>query len=117
MWELFLKAETFGKLPSQCLRVPPLRNDLAAYQFDNAILFAGLVIKNASQEREWYGPENARESRPKYTLTQLLDPDFRLPSGDASSNSAQGGGIKAIVAANPGIVGRWREARPGELAQ
>jgi hypothetical protein len=82
-------------------------NDLAAYQFDNAILFGGLVIESAMQEREEYGPQNARQSRPKYTLTQLLDEDFRLPSGTSASSQ---GGIKAIAAANPGLVSHWRQA-------
>lgn len=90
------------------MRVPPLQNDLAAYQFDSAVLFFGLTIKNASQEQEEYGPHNARERRNKYSLAELLDPDFRL------QRPGQGGsmtpGVKAIVAANPGIVGRWREA-------
>lgn len=95
-------------------------NDLAAYQFDNAVLFAGLTIENASQEREECGPDNARQSRPKYTLAQLLDPDFRLPTVGGSNTAphpegSRTPGVKSIIAANPGIVGQWREARPGEL--
>jgi hypothetical protein len=82
-------------------------NDLAAYQFDNAILFGGLVIENASQEREEYGPMNNRQSRLRYSLAQLLDPDFRLPVGGASSTSH--GGIREMAMAYPSAVGRWKQ--------
>jgi hypothetical protein len=85
--------------------VPPLQNDLAAYQFDSAVLFFGLTIKHARQEQEEYGPPSARQSRNKYTLEQLLDPDFRLPP-----KAEHYGGIKAMAAANPDIVGRWKQA-------
>ena len=91
-------------MPSQLLRVKPLENDLAAYQFDSAVLFFGLTIKGASQEREEYGPRNARQSRPKYSITQLLDPEFRLPHSSVTS-----GGIKEMAMAHPGAVGRWKQ--------
>lgn len=82
-------------------------NDLAAYQFDQAVLFVGTVIENAANEREEVGPKDAREWRNKYTLAQLLDPAFRLP---VKSPQQPVQGIKQIAAANPGIVGRWKQA-------
>ena len=91
-------------MPSQLLRVKPLENDLAAYQFDSAVLFFGLTIKNASQEREDYGPEKARQSRPKYTMRELLDPEFRLPHSSVTQ-----GGIKELALAHPGAVARWKQ--------
>ena len=82
-------------------------NDLAAYQFDNAILFGGLVIENALQERKPVGDPAKHETEPKYTLTQLLDPDFRLPrTGDGNEGRP---GLKALAAAFPGEVGRWKQ--------
>ena len=58
----------------------PLQNDWAAYQFDHAVLFTGLTIENALHEREQVGSGKHVEYRPKYTLSQLLDPRFRLPA-------------------------------------
>lgn len=58
----------------------PLQNDWAAYQFDHAVLFTGLTIENALHEREQVGSGKHVEYRPKYTLSQLLDPTFRLPA-------------------------------------
>lgn len=82
-------------------------NDLAAYQFDNAVMMLGLTLENALQEREEYGPEKARQSRPKYTLARLLDPGFRLPRAGIAGSG--GSGLKAMAAAHPGAVGRWKQ--------
>lgn len=92
--------------PSQRLKVRPLQNDWAAYQFDQAALYVGLVIENAIQERQKVG----KESQPKYSLGQLLDADFRLPPKGESFSS----GIHALAAANPDVVGRWKQA-PGKV--
>jgi hypothetical protein len=54
-------------------------NSWAAYQFDNAVAFVGVIIENALAERVEIGPANRREWREKYTLAQLLDSRFRLP--------------------------------------
>ena len=54
----------------------------AAYQFDNAIVLIGSAIENASQEMEKHGDEKSPKWRQKYTMKQLLDPDFRLPLSD-----------------------------------
>lgn len=87
--------------------MPPLQNDLAAYQFDSCVMYVLLVIKNALNEREEYGPQNNRQSRPRYTLTQLLDPEYRLPRGGVSE-----GGHREMAAAYPGAVGRWKQVGP-----
>lgn len=81
-------------------------NDLAAYQFDNAVLYCGLAIENALQERRKAGDE----SQPEYTLERLLDPDFRLPAAGGSPLGAQSTAIfKAMDAVFPGAVGRWKQ--------
>lgn len=84
------------------MKVPPLKNDWAAYQFDGAVLYVGTVIENALHERDEFGPQNARQSRPKYTIEQLLNPEFRLPL-------RRSGGLDEMVAASPEMVGRWKE--------
>lgn len=100
-----------GQLPSQVFRVPPLRNDLAAYQFDNAVIYFGLVIENAVQEREEYGPMNARQSRQKYSMDLLLDPEFRLPSsGSTLTGGTSQRGLREMAVAFPDAVGRWKAA-------
>lgn len=53
-----------------------------AYQFDNAVVFVGNAIENASQEMKQVGSGKNKEWKPKYTMRQLLDPDFRLPLSD-----------------------------------
>lgn len=79
MWDLYQRSKTLGGRPSQHLAVPPLCNDWAAYQFDNAVLYCGTVVENALQEQTKIELGKHVEYRQKYTLAQLLDPDFRLP--------------------------------------
>lgn len=103
MWQLYIKCKTLGQLPSQLRKIT---NDLAAYQFDNAVVFMGLTIENALQEREGIGVGNQKEWRQKYTLPQLLDPDFRLDA-PKSTFSDKPGGIGALKAMQG--MKLWRE--------
>lgn len=97
--------------------MPPLQNDLAAYQFDQAVLYVGLTIENALHEREEVGPPDKREWRQKYTLAQLLDASFRLPPpkppkqrGNVFDNFVQ---ELMSYAGQPGSGGRvWRYVGP-----
>lgn len=76
MWSLGQKASESNKLPSEC--VPGLDEivcDWTIWQFDNGIMFFFSVMKNALAETEKIG----NESQAKYTLSQLLEDDFRLP--------------------------------------
>lgn len=50
----------------------------AALQFDNAVVFFGNVIENASQEQINVGDDDKPRYQRKYTLTQLLTDGFRL---------------------------------------
>jgi hypothetical protein len=72
------------------LKVPPLRNDWAAWQFDGAVLWAGTAIEYALNEREEYGPANARQSRAKYSIAQVLEPDFKLSAANGSNQGLSG---------------------------
>jgi hypothetical protein len=56
-----------------------IANSWAAYQFDNAVVFLGITIENALQERVETGIGKHKEYREKYTIAQLLHEKFRLP--------------------------------------
>ena len=70
-------------------------------------MYVGRVIENALHERHKVG----NESEPRYSLSQILAPDFRLPPTVLSPQSsvASATGLHALVAANPGMVGRWKQ--------
>lgn len=51
-----------------------------AYQFDTAVSLVGTVLENAANEMERVGPDDKPEWKPKYTMSQLLSDDFRLPA-------------------------------------
>lgn len=91
MWTLYQKAKTFSRLPSELLRV---RDEWAGYCFDNAVNFFGVTIENALQERENRGTQKEPDWQPKYTLTQLLADDFRLP---APMRAEKADGLKSLM--------------------
>jgi hypothetical protein len=75
-----------------------LRDKLAAYLFDCAVVTFGTIIENASQELEKRGPEDKPRWESRYTMKQLLDPAFRLPLGDEEQGFDGGGeGIDGMV--------------------
>jgi hypothetical protein len=76
MWRLHQTCELYGQLPSQRLGVA---NSWAAYQLDNAVTFLAVAIQNALDERVNRGTERNPDRQPRYTLSQLLHPAFRLP--------------------------------------
>jgi hypothetical protein len=53
-------------------------------QFDNAVVFVGETIEAAAQELIKVGPDDRPEWKPKYTMKELLNPEFKLPTGDES---------------------------------
>lgn len=77
MWTLYQKAKLFSRLPSELLRIA---DEWMAYQFDNAVALFGTVIENESQQRHNVGSDKEPKWEQKYSLAQLLDDDFRLPS-------------------------------------
>lgn len=52
----------------------------AALQFDNAVSLVGVVIENAAQEQQNVGTDKAPKWEAKYSMDELLDPDFYLPT-------------------------------------
>ena len=76
MWRLYQTCKTLSQLPSDRLGVT---NDWAAYQIDDAVVWFGVTVENALAERVNHGSAEKPDWRDKYTLEQLLEPDFRLP--------------------------------------
>jgi hypothetical protein len=77
VWKLYLTSKATFSRPSHVAHVrggPWVR-----LMFDNAVTLVGTVLENASQERVQVGDDTHSQWLPKYTMRQLLDPDFRLP--------------------------------------
>lgn len=83
-----------GQRPSSLVQIA---DDWAALQFDNAVVFFGNAIEGAANETEWIGPEKDRHLEPKYTMSQLLDPDFRLPSPEPKKQEDGLAALKALT--------------------
>ncbi len=81
MWRLYLTARATGQRPSELVDIP---DRWAALQLDNAVIMVGTAIENAAQEQEQVGPDDKPRWQPRYTMAQLLDPEFRLPLPDMS---------------------------------
>lgn len=80
MWKLGDKAERANKLPSECIPgLDEIACDWTIWMFDNAIHFFMSAMHAALSEREKIGDGKNSEMKAKYTLSQLLDDDFRLP--------------------------------------
>lgn len=77
MWSLGQTAKATGTRPSELVRID---DAWTALQFDNAVTLVVNVIENAAQERENVGSEKRPDWQLKYTMSQLLDDDFRLPA-------------------------------------
>ena len=73
---MYLTAVKTATRPSSIVGID---EEWIAYQFDNAVILVGNAIENASQEMEKYGGDDKPKWRQKYTMQQLLDPDFKLP--------------------------------------
>lgn len=74
---MYLTAKTTSQRPSTLLLID---DGWAAYQIDSAVVRFGVTIENLSHEREERGMGQQTRWVEKYTLPQLLDPDFRVPA-------------------------------------
>ena len=72
-----MTAKTTATRPSELVGII---DRWAALQFDNAVIFVGTVLDNASQEQTNRGSDKDPKWGPRYTMDQLLDPAFRLPA-------------------------------------
>lgn len=83
MWTLHTKSKEYHSRPSDQLCIA---DRLAAYQLDSAVWRFGAIVENALLERVNVGDSERSDYRAKYTLNQLLDPDFRLPDPGAGDD-------------------------------
>ena len=86
MWKLWTRAKTYSQLPSDVFGE---EDSIAAWMLDTAVTWFGITIENALSERVKVGSGANAEHKPKYTLTLLLDKDFRLPRPPEEKVSAK----------------------------
>ena len=72
-----MKTTKASCLPSEIIGID---DEWAAYQFDTAVITVGTAIENASQEMDKRGDDENPHWEPRYTMKQLLSPEFRLPA-------------------------------------
>lgn len=107
--------KTCQRLPSQDLEET---DSIAAWCVDGTVLWFGLTIENALLERVNKGTKEHPKMEPRYTLSQLLDSDFRLPRPMPEPKVqplSQQDGLAALLAlaGQPGSgVKRWEYIRP-----
>jgi hypothetical protein len=61
------------------------------------VVFFGNAIEGAAQETVWVGSEKDKRLEPKYTMSQLLDADFRLPSPESKGQEDGLAALKAMA--------------------
>lgn len=96
-----MTAKTTNARPSSLLGIDA---EWIAYQFDSAVTLFGNAIESASMERKEVGMGKHKRLEQKYTMQQLLDPDFRLsregrPGGDdpvRALKKLEGMGVKVF---------------------
>lgn len=90
--------KVYHQKPSDELRVS---DSIAAYCLDNTVLWFGITIENALGEREKVTVGKETHYEPLYTLSQLLDPAFRLPRPQPEPRKpvqTQDNGLAALMA-------------------
>lgn len=114
MWSLWLKAKTYGKLPSEVFAEG---DSLAAWMLDSAVTWFGLTIENALNERDKVGVGANVEYKPRYTLSRLLHQGFKLPRppeiADSSNDNPWSPFMAWIGKGNSGVR-RWVYTAPEE---
>lgn len=73
MWAAYQSLKMYHRRPSDDLK---LTESISAWSVDGCVLWFGITLENALLEQYKVG----NESRDRYTLTQLLDPTFKLPA-------------------------------------
>jgi hypothetical protein len=94
VWSLYRTATATSQRPSSLVQI---EDAWAAFQFDSAVVFFGNAIEGAAQETVWVGSEKDKRLEPKYTMSQLLDADFRLPSPESKGQEDGLAALKAMA--------------------
>jgi hypothetical protein len=89
-------------------------DSLAAWMLDSAVTWFGITIENALQERVKVVVGGKEQSKPRYTLTRLLHPVFRLPkpAPDPEDNPNPWAGLLAWAGKRNSGVKRYRYEKP-----
>jgi hypothetical protein len=94
MWRLWRKSNLYHKLPSEIFGE---RDPLAAWMLDNAVTAFGTIVENALQERDEMEVDGQTLRTERYKLSDLLDPEFRLPRPHEEDDFAAFKGVDGIV--------------------
>lgn len=81
MWKVYLSTKTNHCRASSLVGIT---DEWVAYQFDSAISFFGITIENALQETI------KDKTTPKYKLSDLLKPGYKLPRPPTEQQEAKG---------------------------
>ena len=95
MWSAYLNLKTCHRRPSEDLEES---DTIAAWCVDNTVLWFGTTIENALLERVNRGTQKDPKMEPRYTLSELLDPLFRLFKPLPAPRKAQGQGNSGLAA-------------------
>lgn len=95
MWKAYTKLKIAHKLPSEDLRE---EDSIAAHCVDDAVLWFGLTVEATLTERTNTGTPKEPKWEPTYTLTQLLDPLFRVPRPRRKPTKKPTSGFAALLA-------------------
>jgi len=87
MWRLWRKANQFHRLPSEVFGED---NALAAWMLDNAVLTFGTLVENMLHETVEVEVGERKQSKPRYSISQLLDPAFVFPRDDDAEEDGGG---------------------------
>lgn len=113
MWDSYQSLKMYHRRPSDDLKET---DSIAAYCVDGAVLWFGVTIENALQERVNTGTKEKPKMEERYTLDQLLDPAFRLPRPLPQPRKAQqpnGLALLMALAGQPGSgVKRYEYVKP-----
>ena len=88
-----MTAKTSQTRPSSLLGIDA---EWVAYQFDSAVTLLGNTVESALMERKEVGMGKHKRLEQKYTLAQLLNPDFRLPRENGPGGDDPVGTLKSL---------------------
>lgn len=81
-----------------------VKDRLAAYQFDAAVTYFGIVIENALHETVEISLGNSKKHVPRYTLSQIMEDGFKF-----GAESDDDGGLATMMGADGAVYDEVRE--------
>ena len=91
-----------------------VEDSLAGWMLDSAVMWFGLTIENALEERVKVGYGKNETWKPKYTLTRLLNQNFKMPKPPPSpeDNPSPWSGFLAWLGKPRSGVKKWKYVGP-----